>query len=193
MNDNQNTHCYEAMFLLDNQEVRRGFNAVRDQVKATLEKHGITVRVLRLWSERALVYPIKRHKRATYVLGWLEATGEAVNAAKRDFYLVGPVLRCLFLGREAIPEEELAYGIQEVDEATLVIPEDDAAETGPEAPEEAAPETETPEPAAAEEGPAAEATAPEADVVPVAAPAAAEAPEEPPAEEAGEEDKEVQS
>ncbi len=113
------------MFLLDNQEVRKGFNAQRDWVKSTLEKHGLTVKVLRLWGERALAYPVGNRRRATYLLGWLEGSGESVNKVKREMYLLGPVFRTLFLQEEEIPAEELAYGVEEVDEAALVIPEDE--------------------------------------------------------------------
>lgn len=131
-------HHYQAMFLLDNQEVRQqGFNAVRDWVRTTLEKHGISVPVLRLWGERELTYPIGGRRRATYLLGWLEASGAAVNQAKRELYLVGPVFRCLFLEEEEIPAEELALGIPEMADHELVIPEEES-----EAEEEYAPEPE---------------------------------------------------
>lgn len=120
-------HYYQAMFLLDNQEVRqKGFNAVRDWVRTTLEKHGIAVPVLRLWGEREMAYTVGGRGRATYLLGWLEASGAAVNAAKRELYLVGPVFRCLFLEEAAIPAEELALGIPALADHELVIPEEGA-------------------------------------------------------------------
>jgi ribosomal protein S6 len=126
---NEHRHCYQAMFLLDNQEVRQqGFNAVRDWVRQTLEKHGISVPVLRLWGERELAYPIGGRRRATYLLGWLEAEGAAVNEAKRELYLVGPVFRSLFLEEDSIPEEELALGIPAIADSELVIPEESAQE-----------------------------------------------------------------
>lgn len=122
-------HIYQAMLLLDNQEVRsKGFNAVRDEVKHTLEKHGLTVRVLRLWGERAMAYPVGGRRRATYLLGWLEGSGTAINEAKREFYLMGPVFRCLFLREEAIPAEEIALGIQAIGDHELVIPDDSAVD-----------------------------------------------------------------
>lgn len=121
---NEHQHTYQAMFLLDNQEVRKGFTAARDWVQQTLEKHGLTVKVLRLWGERPLAYPVRGRRRATYLLAWLEGSGPAVNKVKREMYLLGPVFRTLFLREEEIPAEELQYGVQQVDEATLVIPED---------------------------------------------------------------------
>ena len=126
-------HVYQAMFLLDNEEVRKGFNAQRDWLRGTLEKHGIDVRVLRLWQERQLAYTIGQRKRATYLLGWLEATGDAVNAVKRELYLLGPVFRVLFLREDSIPDDELEVGIQEIRDEDVVIPED-VVEEEPEEP-----------------------------------------------------------
>ncbi len=172
-----NTHVYQAMFLLDNQEVRQdGFNAVRDSVRQTLEKHGLTPRVLRLWGERELAYPIGGRTRATYLLGWLEGSGDAVNRAKRDFYLVGPVFRVLFTREDEIPAEELAFGIQEISDEEVVIPEE-VEEPEEEAHEEPVVETAaeaaaagetTPGQAEAKDQPAAEA-AEAAETAPVAA------------------------
>ena len=120
----ENTHIYQAMFLLDNEEVRKGFNASRDWVKTTLEKYGIEVKVLRLWGERQLAYPIGRRKRATYLLGWLQASGDSINEVKRELYLLGPVFRCLFLLEDEIPADELATGIQVIADSEIIIPED---------------------------------------------------------------------
>ena len=129
MNDNK--YIYQAMFLLDNGEVRdQGFNAVRDWVKTTLEKHGADVKVLRLWEERQLAYPVQGRTRATYVLGYLEATQETVSKAKREMYLLGPVFRVLFLKEDEVPAEELSLGIAEIKDEDVSIP-DDAPEEDP--------------------------------------------------------------
>ena len=56
----ENKHIYQAMFLLDNQEVRKSYAEARDWIRTTLEKHGAEVSVLRLWAERELAYPIER-------------------------------------------------------------------------------------------------------------------------------------
>jgi len=123
MNDNK--YIYQAMFLLDNGEVSdQGFNAVRDWVKTTLEKHGADVKVLRLWEERQLAYPVQGRTRATYVLGYLEATQETVSKAKREMYLLGPVFRVLFLKEDEVPAEELSLGIAEIKDEDISIPDD---------------------------------------------------------------------
>jgi ribosomal protein S6 len=123
MNDNQ--YIYQAMFLLDNGEVReQGFNAMREWVKSTLEKHGATVKVLRLWGERPLAYPIGGRARATYLLGWIEGTEKTVSKAKHEMYLLGPVFRNMFLKEDEIPAEELALGIEEIKDEDVKVLDD---------------------------------------------------------------------
>lgn len=123
MTDNQ--YIYQAMFMLENGEVRdQGFNAVRDWVKTTLEKHGADVKVLRLWQERQLSYPIQGNGRATYLLGYLQASQETVSKAKAEMYLLGPVMRVLFLKEDEIPADELAQGIAEIRDEDITIPEE---------------------------------------------------------------------
>ncbi|MFT7517418.1 MAG: ribosomal protein S6 [Myxococcota bacterium] len=117
-------HTYQAMFLLDNEEVRKGFNQSKDWIQACLEKHNIDVKVLRLWGERALAYPIGTRKRATYLLGWLEASGEAVNEAKREMYLVGPAFRIMFLRADEIPAEEMEFGIEKLEDSAVEVPDE---------------------------------------------------------------------
>jgi ribosomal protein S6 len=143
MNDNQ--YIYQAMFLLDNGEVReKGFNAIRDWVKTTLEKHGATVKVLRLWGEHALAYPIAGRARATYILGWIEGTDKTVSKAKHEMYLLGPVFRHMFLKEEEIPAEELALGIEVIkDEDVKVLDDTPVVESLFEEDEEAEGETKT--------------------------------------------------
>ena len=159
MNDNQ--YIYQAMFLLDNGEVReKGFNAMRDWVKTTLEKHGATVKVLRLWGERPLAYPISGRARATYLLGWIEGTDKTVSNAKQEMYLLGPVFRNMFLKEEEIPAEELGLGIEVIkDEDVKVLDDTPVAESLFEEEEEAessetkaAPEGEAEKTKAAPEG-----------------------------------------
>jgi len=122
---NDNNYIYQAMFLLDNSQVReQGFNASRDWVKTTLEKHGATVKVLRLWGERALEYPIQGRARATYLIGYIEGTAKTVSDAKHEMYLLGPVFRSLFLQEQSIPEDELKLGIEAIRDEDVEVLDD---------------------------------------------------------------------
>ncbi|NQU48990.1 MAG: 30S ribosomal protein S6 [Planctomycetes bacterium] len=123
---NDNDYIYQAMFMLDNGEVRdQGFNAVRDWVKATLEKHGAEVKVLRHWRESQLAYPIQGNTRSTYLLGYLQAGQQTVSKAKAEMYLLGPVIRMLVLKEEEIPAAELALGIADVADTDVAVPDDE--------------------------------------------------------------------
>ncbi len=117
-------HTYQAVFLLDNEEVRKGFNQAKDWVQTCLEKHNVDVKVLRLWGERALAYPIGSRQRATYLLGWVEASGESVNEAKREMYLVGPAFRIMFLRADEIPAEEMEFGIEAIEDSAVEVPDE---------------------------------------------------------------------
>jgi ribosomal protein S6 len=120
-----NNYIYQAMFMLENGEVRdQGFNAVRDWVKTTLEKHGADVKVLRLWQESQLQYPIQGNTRATYMLGYLQANQQTVSKAKAEMYLLGPVMRVLFLKEDEVPADEMAHGIAEIRDEDVTIPEE---------------------------------------------------------------------
>ncbi|MHC4381180.1 MAG: hypothetical protein ACYSU1_08840 [Planctomycetota bacterium] len=65
-------HIYQAMFLLDNEEVRKGFNAARDWVKITLEKYGLEVKVLRCWARCSAA--CSSRKRPFLKRSWLTAS-----------------------------------------------------------------------------------------------------------------------
>ena len=51
---------YEAMVLLDNREVKKGWDATREMVKSILAKHGAEVVVAKRWDERKLAYEINK-------------------------------------------------------------------------------------------------------------------------------------
>ena len=100
-------HLYEAMFLLDNDVVRAGWNEAKAGVQAVLEKHGANLRTLRRWDERALAYPIRGKRRGTYLLGYLDLPADGMPDLCRDLEIKEDMLRYLFLRTEEIPEGEL--------------------------------------------------------------------------------------
>ena len=96
---------YEAMFLLDNREVKKGWDATREMVKSILVKHGAEVVVAKRWDERKLAYEINKQKRATYLLSYFKCDPGRIDEIKRDLTLTEPVLRHVVLHVEAIPPE----------------------------------------------------------------------------------------
>lgn len=123
-------NLYEGMFLLDNQVVREDWKTAKEIVTATLEKHGATVHTARRWDERKLAYPIKRKKRATFLLAYYEVEGGAMPALRRDLDLNERVLRYLNLAVDGVPEgeAELAAAENAADFRVPEPPADDAPE-----------------------------------------------------------------
>lgn len=128
------------MCLLDNREVRKGWDALKNAVAGQFTKHGAKILSSRRWDERRLAYPIKGQHRGTYLLVYFAADTNAVALIRRDMQFNEALLRTLLLECEEVPqgayEPEAAFDVN-------AIPSDDA----PPAP---APEP-VPEPMPAEE------------------------------------------
>ena len=136
----QRTRTYECMCLLDNREVRKGWQPLKDSVSGLFTKHGAQILSARRWDERRLAYPIDGQQRATYLLAYLKADTQSITGIRRDLQFSDLVLRSLVLSCEEVPQS--AYE-PEADFDVNAIPVDDspvASSNEPEAVEaEAAP------------------------------------------------------
>lgn len=106
------------MLLLDNREVREGWQALKDHVHGLFSKHDCDVKSSRRWDERRLAYPIRQAQRATYLLMYVEAEAAGVDALRRDLRFDEKVIRDLVLRCEQIPED--AYEPEEAFDETAV-------------------------------------------------------------------------
>lgn len=119
---------YEGMFVIDNDLVREDWQAAKSLVTGTLEKHGATVHTARRWDERALAYPIKGRRRATYLLTYFEIEGDRNNDIARDLEITDGVLRYLVTSAAAVPEGEVeASQAEQADDFQLPPPPPDSA------------------------------------------------------------------
>ena len=109
------------MFLLDNHAVREDWNKAKAVVMDTLTKNGGEVVCARRWDERKLAYPIKRRKRATYLLTYYRAPETAGPDIRREFDLDERVLRYLLLSVKQVPPGEAELAALE-DSADFVVP-----------------------------------------------------------------------
>lgn len=91
------THTYECMCLLDNREVRNGWQPLKDAVAGIFTKHGAQILSCRRWEERRLAYPIRGQQRGTYLLTYFKADGAALKEVVADCHLSDLVLRELIL------------------------------------------------------------------------------------------------
>ena len=138
----ERTSTYECMCLLDNREVRKGWESLKDSVSAIFTKHNAKVLSSRRWDERRIAYPMKGQIRATYLLIYMEIETGNIPVLRRDLQFSDSLLRYMITDCPDVPEG--AYEPEEEFDVDA-IPEDDAPEV------EAAPAE-----AAAEEGKAAE-------------------------------------
>lgn len=121
----QRNRTYECMCLLDNREVRKGWEPLKAAVAGMFAKHGAKVLSNRRWDERRLAYPIEGQNRATYLLTYFAADTQTVSAVRRDLEFSESVMRYLLTECEEVPqsayEPEAAFDVD-------AIPVDDAPE-----------------------------------------------------------------
>ncbi len=169
------TRNYECMCLLDNREVRKGWEPLKEAVAGLFTKHEAKVLSNRRWDERRLAYPINGQLRATYLLLYFAADTQTLPAIRRELEFSESMLRYMITECDDIPGD--AYE-PEAEFDVNAIPEDDAPDVeeepaaeeasedasgdasgdasadaaGEEAGGEAAPAEETADDAAADEG-----------------------------------------
>jgi ribosomal protein S6 len=120
------------MCLLDNREVRKGWQPLKESVTGLFTKHGAQILSARRWDERRLAYPIDGQQRATYLLAYLKADTQSIAAIRRDLQFSDIVLRSLVLSCEEVPQS--AYE-PEAEFDVNAIPVDDSPVASSNAPE----------------------------------------------------------
>jgi len=167
------------MVLLDNREVRQGWEPLKQAVTGMFEKHGGEVVSARRWDERRLAYPIRGQLRGTYLLVYYKSAGDGNVLLRRDLELSEPVLRHMITVCEEVPEQAyepeaefdpMSVGVEEVaaapeestEESSEESSEESTEETSEESTEETAEQAKAEEAAPAEEAPAEDAPAEEA-------------------------------
>ena len=153
------TRNYECMCLLDNGEVRKGWEPLKEAVAGLFTKHEAKVLSNRRWDERRLAYPIKGQQRATYLLLYFAADTQTLPAIRRELEFSESMLRYMITECDEVPAD--AYE-PEAEFDVNAIPEDDAPEVEEE-PAEAAPSGDAEAKAEGGEGDAAEGDAAEGD------------------------------
>jgi small subunit ribosomal protein S6 len=120
----QRTRTYECMCLLDNREVRKGWQPLKDAVTGMFTKHGAKILSSRRWDERRLAYPIRGQHRGTYLLLYFAVDTQALIPIRRDLQFNEAVLRSLLVDCPEVPqtayEPEAAFDVN-------AIPADDSA------------------------------------------------------------------
>lgn len=101
----ERNRTYECMCVLDNREVRKGWQPLKDAVAALFTKHGAQVLSARRWDERRLAYPINLQLRGTFLLTYFKADTQQVANIRRDMQFSDSVLRSLIVSCTEVPAE----------------------------------------------------------------------------------------
>ena len=88
---------YEAMWVVDANSGREDYNKCLAAIKEVVEKGGGTWINADKWEERKLAYPIKKKKRALYIINHFSAPTESVIKIDRNARLSDVVLRHMIL------------------------------------------------------------------------------------------------
>lgn len=135
------------MCVLDNREVRQGWEPVKESVAAVMTKHGAEVLSSRRWDERRLGYPMRGQQRGTFLLTYFKTDTQSLVAIRRDLQFNDAVMRFLTMQCEEVPET--AYE-PEAEFDVNAIPVDDAPDVEEPVVEESAAEGSAAEESAAE-------------------------------------------
>ena len=97
---------YEAMFLVE-PGIATDWEAAQGMVQKIMDRAKAQLLVCRLWDERRLAYPIKKQRRAAYILCYFKADGTTIGGIERDTQLSEHLLRVLVLRADHVTDEEL--------------------------------------------------------------------------------------
>ncbi|NIA06054.1 MAG: 30S ribosomal protein S6 [Actinobacteria bacterium] len=97
---------YEAMFLVE-PGIATDWEAAKGMVQTIMDRAKAELLVCRLWDERRLSYPIKKQRRAAYIICYFRADGSTIGGIERDTQLSEHLLRVLVLRAGHITDEEL--------------------------------------------------------------------------------------
>jgi small subunit ribosomal protein S6 len=90
-------NTYEGMFLLDTTKVALNWDDAVNHVHDILKKHHSEIVASRQWDERRLAYPVRGHKKGTYLLTYFKTEGPALKDIAADCRLSELILRELIL------------------------------------------------------------------------------------------------
>ena len=102
---------YDGLFLMSQGAVT-DIGASIARVREILEYRGAEIVSVRKWDERRLAYPVRGHKRGTYILALFRVKGDQVTVIERDCELSDDVLRVLVTRADHYGEVEIDQEIK---------------------------------------------------------------------------------
>lgn len=106
MADTQRHNEYEVMFLISQAEAN-DFQGVIDHINNLFDRANAEVISMQKWDERRLAYEIDKQKRGVYILSYVKAPTESMQAFERDCNISERILRTLVTKADHLTLEEM--------------------------------------------------------------------------------------
>ncbi|MFI4893189.1 MAG: 30S ribosomal protein S6 [Phycisphaerales bacterium JB058] len=106
MADQQRINAYEVMFLISQAEAT-DFAGVIEHIDNLFERAGAEVVAMQKWDERRLAYEIDKQKRGVYILAYIKAPAENMQAFERDCNISERIMRAMFIRADHLTDEEM--------------------------------------------------------------------------------------
>jgi small subunit ribosomal protein S6 len=105
--DVENKKLYEAMFLVDSDDVASDWEGVNDVIQKMMLKADAEIVSIKKWDDRRLAYEIKGKSRGTYILCYFRADGQKIREIERAVQLSERIMRVLILRAEGMGQEDI--------------------------------------------------------------------------------------
>ena len=99
---------YEGLFLIEPTVATKEWDKVQDEIQKIVGKADGKIVSSNKWGERKLSYPIRGHKRGSYLLAYLDVGAQGIAKVRHDCELSDTVLRVLFLLHEGPIKQSVA-------------------------------------------------------------------------------------
>ena len=106
MSETKRINAYEVMFLISQGEAA-DFAGVIEHINHLLERAEAVILGMQKWDERRLAYEIDKQKRGVYILTYVKAPAENIQAFERDCNLSERIMRVLIVRADHLTEEEM--------------------------------------------------------------------------------------
>ena len=106
MTDQQRINAYEVMFLISQSEAT-DFAGVIEHIETLFSRAGAEIVAMQKWDERRLAYEIDKQKRGVYILAYINAPAENMQAFERDCNISERIMRTMFIRADHLSVEEM--------------------------------------------------------------------------------------
>ncbi len=106
MAEQKRINAYEVMILISQAEAT-DFAGVIEHINTLFKRSEAEVIAMQKWDERRLAYEIDKQKRGVYILSYIKAPAENMQAFERDCNISEHIMRVMTIRADHLTEEEM--------------------------------------------------------------------------------------